>query len=184
MKRIFLTVLIFTMALFLTNEIEAQQITTRMFNQMLKNNISVVKDSILKYGVAIPDTGKLSTTQTDTVYGDVVFVGKVNRMRMMLGILTQTSTNAPTHSAIFSTLAGSITWTRDSVGSYTGTLVDGFATETFIFIGAIKSGQPIAFIQAKRETKDAISVYTYDKEGVKADGLLYQQPILIYTVGY
>lgn len=53
------------------------------------------------------------------------------------GLLTQTSTSAPTATVLYNTLGGTITWTRDSAGTYIGKLLSTFTADKCQFFGNI-----------------------------------------------
>ena len=59
---------------------------------------------------------------------------KLNGVKVWAGILSQTGTDAPVASVIYNTLGGTIVWSRDGAGVYTGTLASAFTVgKTLIF---------------------------------------------------
>lgn len=53
-----------------------------------------------------------------------------------VALLTQSSTNAPTVVILENTLDGTIVWTRDSAGSYYGTLTGAFTVNKTVVLGS------------------------------------------------
>lgn len=56
----------------------------------------------------------------------------VSGEKQYIALLNQTGTSNPTVTILKNTLSGAITWTRTGVGTYEGTLTDGFPTNKTI----------------------------------------------------
>lgn len=89
-------------------------------------------------------------------------------------LMTQTSTNDPVAIVLANALGGTVVWTRDGAGSYSGTLPGAFPvnkvsnTNSFIDIASDSS-----VWQVSRLNDDSITVRTFNATGDSAtDGLL------------
>ena len=72
-----------------------------------------------------------------------------------VALMTQSGTGAPTATILENTLGGTLVWTRDSSGTYIGTLVGAFPVQTKVggFCGTYNLGS------AEIAYKDADSIY-------------------------
>lgn len=92
------------------------------------------------------------------------------------GLLTQTSTGAPTVAVLENTLSAAIVWARTSTGLYTGTLVAAFTTaKTFMLLGPIGANVPTLV----RTSADVVTLTTKDLTGTVQDVLLSSTAIQI-----
>lgn len=74
--------------------------------------------------------------------------------------LTQASTDPPTATVLENSLGGTVVWTRDSAGIYTGTLAGAFlATKTHI-LTQVKAAEEGIFNELWRSTDDTLAVIT------------------------
>lgn len=78
--------------------------------------------------IGIPDGGAtgevLAKASGDG--GDVEWIDTTGGVKEYVALLTQTGTNAPVATVIKNTLGGTVVWTYDNVGRYTGTLASAF----------------------------------------------------------
>lgn len=93
-------------------------------------------------------------------------------------LLSQTGTDAPVATVLENTLAGTVVWTYDDVGSYIGTLAGVFIiNKTVIILGASNgAGQGNA---AFRSSDNTVGIVSANGSGTPANDLLYETPIEI-----
>ena len=82
----------------------------------------------------------------------------VSSVKVWAGLIAQGGTNAPTATVIRNDLGGTIVWTRDNVGQYTGTLVGAFPSGKVIFSG--KPGSVGGGTRAFRGSDDTVRLIT------------------------
>lgn len=103
--------------------------------------------------------------------------------KVYTALLTQTGTDAPVATVLENTLGGTVVWTRDNVGLYTGTLTGAFqSNKTVLFIGAADDGDyaTIAkFAQIRRMSNNAVRVISAAFGNSEEDGILNQTSIEI-----
>ena len=93
-----------------------------------------------------------------------------------VALLTQSGTSAPTATVLENTLGGTVVWTRNDVGDYTGTLAGAFTeNKTAIFLGAA-AGNIIQY--GFVDSTNYILLLTTEG-GVAADEKLFLTPIEI-----
>lgn len=88
-------------------------------------------------------------------------------------LLTQTSTNAPSAVVLENSLGGTVVWTRDSAGTYFGTLAGAFPENKCFFLSQLND--PAAgTISVSRVSDNVIAVQSVTPAAtpLKADGLL------------
>lgn len=96
-------------------------------------------------------------------------------IRIYAAKLTQVGTGAPT-ATIAQNNIGEIIWTRDSTGSYKGTLADAFIGTTTV---QITSGRSTAFYEGAATNTQTITILTFNAGGSLGDDLLYDSTIEI-----
>lgn len=101
--------------------------------------------------------------------------------KKQLGILNQSSTNAPTDLVSESNITG-IVWTRFTIGKYRATLAGAFpADKTFLWIGS-PNNSPGGAIDIYRLDDDTIEVLTgYADGSAQYDDALFNTPYWIYV---
>lgn len=98
------------------------------------------------------------------------------------GLLTQSSTSAPTAVVLENSLGGTITWARTSAGLYTGTLTGAF-TASKTFLSLVQGGGVDGHYQVVRTSADVITITTDDADTpAVTDSQLSSSPleILVY----
>ena len=89
-----------------------------------------------------------------------------------VALLTQTGTNAPVATVLENTI-GNIVWTRNSAGSYLGTLIEAFSVKTTITMGTSRVVVGI-FLYSWRNSVNVVEIGTYDTSSIGVDGILDQ----------
>ncbi len=108
------------------------------------------------------------------------------KYKVYTALLTQSGTDAPVATVLENTLGGTLVWTRDTTGQYTGTL-NGAFTENKTFITSQfnatltpPSGGYISGILGERNDNDSIHLITFDIPSTDTgDGILNETPIEI-----
>ncbi len=91
-------------------------------------------------------------------------------------LLYQSGITAPTAYVLENTLSNLITWTRNAVGEYEGTLTGEFTQyKTSIYCNNTFRGE----IVSARKNNNVIEVYTYDSDGNSQDDALIYTTIEI-----
>lgn len=108
------------------------------------------------------------------------------KYKVYTALLTQSGTDAPVATVLENTLGGTLVWTRDTTGQYTGTLNGAFTeNKTFIttqFNATLTppSGGYISGILGERNDNDSIHLITFDIPSTDTgDGILNETPIEI-----
>lgn len=92
-----------------------------------------------------------------------------------VALLTQSGTSAPTATVLENTLGGTIVWTRNDVGDYTGTLAGAFSPNKTGAFSGFTSGIVYIF----RNTSSEMRINATDSAGSFSDGILVDTPIEI-----
>ena len=96
--------------------------------------------------------------------------------KVYTALISQSGASAPTATVLENTLDGSITWSRNSVGVYLGTLANGFSStlsKVRIFIsGGEPSQNTTGFYNALPNNIDSVQVNTRNTSGSLADSLM------------
>jgi len=98
------------------------------------------------------------------------------------GLLTQSSTSAPTAKVLANSLGGSIVWARGGTGVYTGTLVAAFTANKTFINKAHQSNidDPTHTFKVVRTSADVITISTYSGSyATAADGVLVDTELMI-----
>jgi len=135
---------------------------------------------------ALPE-GKQVLVVNSTV-GRELYVGDASNnpvpacgYRQYVALLTQSGTNAPVATVLKNTLGGTVVWTRETIGSYIGTLSGAFPINNttpngrvgFVIDTAAEDTDKLAFIQ---RITDGIIISTYEA-GNQADTVLSGFPV-------
>jgi hypothetical protein len=101
-------------------------------------------------------------------------------VKVYKAILNQSGTDAPVATVLVNTLGGTVVWTRDFTGIYSGTLTGVFlANKTLVFLGGVNDSVNGYFSYASSEyAPDAVVVKSFSG-GVGVDGLLGDTSISI-----
>ncbi len=102
--------------------------------------------------------------------GTLALVEKVRPYKVYVALLNQTGTSAPTAIILENTLGGTIVWTRNNTGYYTGTLTGAFTIDKTVLF----NNNPIGgvFTNVLASSIDTITVQTRDfSNAQKDDGL-------------
>jgi hypothetical protein len=115
------------------------------------------------------------TSESPQGTSKAVEFGDLQPYKVYSALLTQAGTDAPVATVLQNTLGGTIVWTRDSVGTYTGTLAGAFTlNKTWLIITGWV--QNISFANISVIDVDSVSVISsqYDEGGPisQADGAL------------
>ena len=93
-----------------------------------------------------------------------------------IALLFQTGTSDPIAYVLENTLSSGITWVRDAVGEYLGTLTGEFTEyKTTVVCNNTMQGEIISGIK----NNDKVQVYTYNSSGTATDGQLLYSTIEI-----
>lgn len=99
----------------------------------------------------------------------------VKPYKTYVALLTQTGTSAPVATVLENTLGGIVTWTRNTFGNYTGTLVGAFIlNKTVGFVQSNNPSRPLSFIA--NNTANSFEISTNG-----ADDILINASIKIYV---
>lgn len=107
-------------------------------------------------------------------------VGVGVQPKVYKAILNQTGTDAPVATVLVNTLGGTVVWTRDSMGVYSGTLAGIFlASKTLVFLGGLADPANGYYSYAANEgAPDVVAVKSYSG-GFAADAILGDTSIII-----
>jgi hypothetical protein len=93
-----------------------------------------------------------------------------------IALLFQNGTSDPTAYVLENTLTSGITWVRDAVGEYLGTLTGEFTEyKTTVICNNTMQGEIIS----GRKNNNTVQVYTYNSSGTATDGQLLYSTIEI-----
>lgn len=111
-------------------------------------------------------------------------INSATNYKVYVALLTQTGTNAPTAIVLENTLGGTVVWTRQSQGSYYGTLNGVFSldkTTCFMQGNSLSAGGLIMNYLTARWTDNSVFVNTsvIDTTPTAQDALLTKVPIEI-----
>ena len=101
--------------------------------------------------------------------------------KVYTALLTQTGTNAPTATVLENTLGGTIVWSRNGLGAYSGTLSGVFTTnKTYVSveIGELLTGYGDNVTIYKQSTINEVALTTI-KTNTNSDGVLKNSPLEI-----
>ena len=105
-------------------------------------------------------------------------------MRTYRALLTQ-STVAPfgiTAIVLENSLCGDIDWTRDSVGSFRGTLAGAFTLDkTYVSPHGVFDEQGLGLVHHRTYDPDFVQVVVVQNNGEQVDGELNKSPIEIFV---
>ena len=120
-------------------------------------------------------TAGTNTTQIATT-AFVLANSSARPYKVYTALLTQSGAFAPTATVLENTLGGSITWSRNSVGVYLGTLANGFSSTLSKVRVFISGGEPsqntTGFYNALPNHINSVQVNTRNTSGSLADSLM------------
>lgn len=102
--------------------------------------------------------------------------------KVYTALMTQTGTSAPTAKVLQNTLGGTVVWTRNSTGRYTGTLTGAFTADKTAFFTAPMGTNSQYFpftCSFERVSANAIEMFANDLMVGKNDGILLDVSIEI-----
>lgn len=123
---------------------------------MTTSNLVFTSNTRIKYAT------DLSSTYDDRTLVDKAYVDSKKPYKVYTAIINQSGTNAPTVIVLENTLGGTIVWSRQSTGSYTGTLSNNGFTQnkTVIFTTRGVSGNVIGNFFASWGSTSTINLMT------------------------
>ncbi len=102
-----------------------------------------------------------------------------------VGLLTQSGTDNPINTEIVNTLDEFLFWSRNDIGHYTCSTVDGFTENKTVIFSSITitalgggTGEGYTFV-FERASASSVDLKTYNAAGALADGLLNGTPVEI-----
>lgn len=90
-------------------------------------------------------------------------------IRVYTALITQTGTAAPTITVLQNTLGGTVVWTRDTTGTFLGTLNEAFPANKTILEGVTTAENRV--IQGNRDTDNRVIIYNRSASGAVSDGI-------------
>ena len=104
------------------------------------------------------------------------------KIREYHAILNQTGTNAPIATVLHNTLRGEIVWTRDGIGSYTGTLAGELTSGRTGIMTNVTNTATTVFCN-ENEDNSTVSILQVDRFNIDPMDGLYQLyvTIRVYT---
>jgi len=126
--------------------------------------------------VSVTNSSGITVTESNVTYINGIKTLNNVSYKHYIALLYQTGTSDPTAYVLENTLSSGITWVRDAVGEYLGTLTGEFTQyKTAIFCNNTYYGE----LLASRKNSNVVQVYTFDSSGTAADGQLNYNTIEI-----
>lgn len=128
---------------------------------------------------------KINTKVTPTKVNEIINAinnSGTSNYKVYTAFLTQTGTDAPVATVLTNTLGGTIVWTYDGVGNYSGTLSNAFTkNKTVIFVGS--PGSNTGVINASNDfiASQSILYLTTATNPNNNTGVNFTDAILYYT---
>ncbi len=116
---------------------------------------------------ATSDTHAINRGQANGLYQAKIF-------NEYVATIEQNTTSNPTATIVDNKLSGAITWVRNSVGEYDGTLTGAFTPAL-----ALNISPALGFIEITKQSNDVVRIKTYNNLGVLADDILKGNTISI-----
>ena len=91
---------------------------------------------------------------------------------MYSALISQSSTSAPTAVVLENNLSGPIVWTRDSLGTYFGTLVGAFTASKTMVLLTLNYAAASVTGYAVRSSTDVVMLQTINAGNTATDGKL------------
>jgi len=126
--------------------------------------------------VSVTNSSGITVTESNVTYINGIKTLNNVSYKHYIALLYQTGTSDPTAYVLENTLSSGITWVRDAVGEYLGTLTGEFTQyKTAIFCNNTYYGE----LLASRKNSNVVQVYTFDSSGTATDGQLNYNTIEI-----
>lgn len=126
--------------------------------------------------VAVINSSGIIVTESNVTYNNGIKTLNNVSYKHYIALLYQTGTSDPVAYVLENTLSSGITWARNAVGEYEGTLTGEFTQyKTAIFCNNTYYGE----LLASRKNSNVVQVYTFDSSGTAADGQLNYNTIEI-----
>lgn len=94
----------------------------------------------------------------------------VGGVKKYVALLTQSGTSAPVATVLENTLGGTVVWTRNDAGDYTGTLASAFtADKTVLLLGSPTPQSLVATGMLLWSSANALSLQTFASDGDTGD---------------
>lgn len=145
------------------------------------NNISVTTSTGVTVlsgisNVSVTNSSGITVTESNVTYNNGIKTLNNVSYKHYIALLFQTGTSDPIAYVLENTLSSGITWVRNAVGEYEGTLTGEFTQyKTAIFCNNTYYGE----LLASRKNSNVVQVYTFDSSGTAADGQLNYNTIEI-----
>jgi len=126
--------------------------------------------------VSVTNSSGITVTESNVTYNNGIKTLNNVSYKHYIALLFQTGTSDPTAYVLENTLSSGITWVRDAVGEYLGTLTGEFTEyKTTVVCNNTMQGEIIS----GRKNNDKVQVYTYNSSGTATDGQLLYSTIEI-----
>jgi hypothetical protein len=145
------------------------------------NNISVTTSTGVTVlsgisNVAVTNSSGITVTESNVTYNNGIKTLNNVSYKHYIALLFQNGTSDPIPYVLENTLSSGITWVRDAVGEYLGTLTGEFTEyKTTVVCNNTMQGEIIA----GRKNNNRVQVYTYNSSGTATDGQLLYSTIEI-----
>lgn len=154
-----------------------------MYNLKEKNGLTINKPDAGEKTLFLDLDGKVKTKDEN---GDIeeISIANPNAPKVYKALLTQTGTSAPVATVLENTLGGTVVWTRNGPGQYTGTLSGVFTNnKTCIFIQGSNDGDTSSatiYDRAYRSSVNEITLVTVSLDPISnADSIMNGTSLLI-----
>lgn len=126
--------------------------------------------------VSVTNSSGITVTESNVTYNNGIKTLNNVSYKHYIALLFQTGTSDPIAYVLENTLSSGITWVRNAVGEYEGTLTGEFTQyKTAIFCNNTYYGE----LLASRKNSNVVQVYTFDSSGTASDGQLNYNTIEI-----
>lgn len=126
--------------------------------------------------VSVTNSSGITVTESNVTYNNGIKTLNNVSYKHYIALLFQSGTSDPTAYVLENTLSSGITWVRDAVGEYLGTLTGEFTEyKTTVVCNNTMQGEIIS----GRKNNDKVQVYTYNSSGTATDGQLLYSTIEI-----
>jgi hypothetical protein len=126
--------------------------------------------------ISVTNSSGLTVSESNVTYNNGIKTNNNVSYKHYIALLYQSGITAPTAYVLENTLSNLITWTRNAVGEYEGTLTGEFTQyKTSIYCNNTFRGE----IVSARKNNNVIEVYTYDSDGNSQDDALIYTTIEI-----
>jgi hypothetical protein len=126
--------------------------------------------------VSVTNSSGITVTESNVTYNNGIKTLNNVSYKHYIALLFQNGTSDPTAYVLENTLTSGITWVRDAVGEYLGTLTGEFTEyKTTVICNNTMQGEIIS----GRKNNNTVQVYTYNSSGTATDGQLLYSTIEI-----